>query len=1618
MKMLRRLGLAILSALVFPSSLAAADYSVSTQGSSIVVTDRSGNSDTLFISQPGAGTILFAAAGRTFSVNGGADSNADSGVLSLVGITGVSVDAGSGADIINVGAMTNLPSLTIDGGRGDDEVNLTGDLAFSADANLDVNLQNDTAPANATSDTNYNDVGTDSVTVADNSNVVASGTGTIVVKCSRNVVIASGGSLETADGALIVAANQQATPSTGDFIGVNVNGGLVRAIGNGSVRIYAIGGDGAGGYQIGVNVENGGKILGGTANFFAVYVSGSGGPSTGAANRGVSISGVGSQISSLGAYVEIGGKGGVAGNNRNTGVSVLSGGEISAGGTGRVEVFGGGMGAPASGFNMGVEVAGLGSKISATWGMSLHGSAGAGVPNGSEGSWGIQLSDSASLSLPSDSTSIIQLTTDSLSIDATASVMTIHEWSSVIVAPVSSMDAQTLIDLGGSDSVAPLRTLGISAAELNRISTPTLTIEPGEQGTEISASLQPTNIGEIKFGGYSFIIWSSELFGLRPVVLGADVTLPAGGRIGLFQPLQIAITGTAPDTQVQKLKVVGEVYLSGLLSLASTIPGATGDTFELVENDGTDAIAGTFAGVPEGGFVRWPGDASLVGRISYMGGTGNDVVLTLVALDSSRLVVSSTNSTGPGTLAMALSYANARPGENTITFTTGSETIVFRQEIDVFDTEGVILDASAVDSRVAFAPHWQAEFYARVHVHEGAKLAMKSITVSGFLGSAIYNDGTLSMTRCTLKDNSASFSGGAIYNRGTLALTRCTLSGNSASDGGAISNFGRMTLSHCTLSGNSAWDEGGAIFTGPVYGDYGCQIQNSIVAGNTATNGPDVFLWNHGNITALGVNLIGDNSTVSAIFPTNLPLVGTNGNPANARLAPLANRVGATWTLAPLAGSPARDAALGSTDTHDQRGFPTFGTPDIGAYEAQIGAIAQLSASNGGENRFGFSIGNVGSLSAASSDTAVVPNANILLTGSNTRKTLTISTPPNTGGTTTITITDAFSGETSSFVFAADARDSAPQFNRGPNVHLPYGSGQQTIPNWATGISEPPEESGHSLSFSAVSDRPEFFSSAPVVSMSGTLTFTPAALVSGHSTVTVTLKDTGPNAALNANAYSRTFVIAVHPPDPVHQIKFTKGTAAPGAGTNELPADAVLVRFHSPATSDAGNLAFVADWASATGRLKKGTGLFLDGACLATSGGDASAIGGAGAKWSSFTDPVVDAGRVACIAKLSTGATAVVFNYTGATLEKIALTGESDTTDGAKFESFKNVAVVEGRVAFLAKLANGTGTTPKTTAANDTAIWLTDSADTSTHEVALREGDTSSGKTIKTLVSFLPGNGSPGFGRGTLIRPINTGQPQISALAFFTDKTRGVIARDPDENDFTLISLSGDTATGADTGDAFATYGPPARNSTPTTAFRGKLTVGPGVAKADAEGIFSGPDAMGKFTTLIRTGDHATQAGTTVKFARLKDPVLASDGCIAFASTVTARGLSAQTLWWKPAGQPLALLALLAQGGTRPSPDLPAAVQWKSFRSLAISAGGGPRRRSHTRPRQGRRYRSNRDWRMGDGHHWHSADPVSHGRHHRRKKNGLIRFAQIHRRQHGRHTQHQQQRPSRVARQF
>ncbi len=308
---------------------AAPDYTVTTTGDSIVVTDLAGHDDTLSVSQPGSGLIRFAASSRTFAVDGGPLLAGSSGNLPLASVSKITLRASAGADVIDVASFSEtLPSLELDGGAGDDSVSFLGDLDFSTGASLRVDLQDD-APT----------PGVDVVRIATGVNLRSSGTGTITIRCAKTVSLSTGSSLETVDGDLTVEANQQIAPTPGNFSGLQIANGLIRSSGAGAITLRGRGGSDESGTQNGVRIQSGGDVIGGTLR--PVTVEGTGGTTTGPENAGVAVAGAGSTLTSSGADVHVTGQGGGSGAlGGNYGVLVESGGLLSAGGTGDVVVDG------------------------------------------------------------------------------------------------------------------------------------------------------------------------------------------------------------------------------------------------------------------------------------------------------------------------------------------------------------------------------------------------------------------------------------------------------------------------------------------------------------------------------------------------------------------------------------------------------------------------------------------------------------------------------------------------------------------------------------------------------------------------------------------------------------------------------------------------------------------------------------------------------------------------------------------------------------------------------------------------------------------------------------------------------------------------------------------------------------------------------------------------------------------------------------------------------------------------------------------------------------------------------------------------------------------------------
>jgi len=137
------------------------------------------------------------------------------------------------------------------------------------------------------------------------------------------------------------------------------------------------------------------------------------------------------------------------------------------------------------------------------------------------------------------------------------------------------------------------------------------------------------------------------------ILNSGNVNLSAGGPT-----FSVQLNGATVGTQYDRLNVTGTVNLSNaVLSGAVGFAATDGMTFIIVANDGGDAIVGTFSGLAEGATTIISGQAF---KVSYIGGTGNDVVLTRTAPNlaiSNNVVPSGT--AAPGTdLTYSVTFTN------------------------------------------------------------------------------------------------------------------------------------------------------------------------------------------------------------------------------------------------------------------------------------------------------------------------------------------------------------------------------------------------------------------------------------------------------------------------------------------------------------------------------------------------------------------------------------------------------------------------------------------------------------------------------------------------------------------------------------------------------------------------------------------------------------------------------------------------------------------------------------------------------------------------------------------------------------------------------------------------
>jgi CSLREA domain-containing protein len=283
-------------------------------------------------------------------------------------------------------------------------------------------------------------------------------------------------------------------------------------------------------------------------------------------------------------------------------------------------------------------------------------------------------------------------------------------------------------------------------------------------------------------------------------------------------------------------------------------------------------------------------------------------------------------------LREAIKFANANADDSEITF----DATVFAtpQTITVGSTLPALSAKLTITGPAAgVAIDGVSDSFNIFTINSGVEAELAGLTVSNGL-RGIINSGTAIVTGSTLSGNVYS-----IINSGTatVTVTDSTLSGNNT----GIENSGTatVTVTNSTLSGNSFGiaNDGTATVT----------VTNSTLSGNTYS------IYNFSTATITNSTLSGNNtgiynfSTVAlqnsiVAGNTNRNILGTftnNGNnliDQNAKLGPLQDNGGPTFTMLPALDSPAIDAG-NSDQAKDQRGVsrPQGEDDDIGAVEVQ-----------------------------------------------------------------------------------------------------------------------------------------------------------------------------------------------------------------------------------------------------------------------------------------------------------------------------------------------------------------------------------------------------------------------------------------------------------------------------------------------------------------------------------------------------------------------------------------------------------------------------------------------------------------------------------------------------------
>ncbi|BAN47411.1 Ig-like domain-containing protein [Metapseudomonas resinovorans] len=265
------------------------------------------------------------------------------------------------------------------------------------------------------------------------------------------------------------------------------------------------------------------------------------------------------------------------------------------------------------------------------------------------------------------------------------------------ISGATTIDNDVSVTAGGTirtDASATLSGVISGGATLIKSGSGTLTLTGAETHTGATTVSAGTLVVDGSTASATTVANGATLAGtgsLGAVTVQSGGTLaPGGNATGILTidgPLTMAagstlalqINGTTAGSDYDQVVVNGTVDVSAAtLAVTHGYTAAEGDAYTVISNDLVDGVTGTFGGLAEGATLAAAGNGtSLIG--SYIGGTGNDITLTVPVL--------------PRVTGVTSSNANGQYGIGDVI----TITVTFDDNVLVTGTPQLLLETGATD---------------------------------------------------------------------------------------------------------------------------------------------------------------------------------------------------------------------------------------------------------------------------------------------------------------------------------------------------------------------------------------------------------------------------------------------------------------------------------------------------------------------------------------------------------------------------------------------------------------------------------------------------------------------------------------------------------------------------------------------------------------------------------------------------------------------------------------------------------------------------------------------------------------------------------------------------------